>query len=98
MESHRTTSLDEIDELRNDLLGILTRTIHVVGSRDDDGQLVGVLITLHNELCCRLGSRIRIGRIQQCFFHYVILIVIHMIVFPLLPLSALRTLRPCSHE
>lgn len=62
---HGTISLHEVDELGNHLLGILMRTVHVVGARNDHRKMVGMLVALHNELGSSLRRGVGIRRVQQ---------------------------------
>ena len=73
MNRHRSSPLHQIDKLGNHLLGVLVGAVHVVRASDNHGQVVGVLVSLHNELRSRFRCRIRICRVEERLLHNTIL-------------------------
>mmetsp|Transcript_5886 Transcript_5886/g.20794 ORF Transcript_5886/g.20794 Transcript_5886/m.20794 type:complete len:208 (+) Transcript_5886:132-755(+) len=53
------------DELGDDFLRVLGGAVHVVSSRDDDGELVGLHVCLGDELSSSLGARVRVRGFQH---------------------------------
>ena len=59
-----------VSKLRNELLGILVRTVHVVAARNDAGQLERSVVGLDDELGTGLGSGVRVCRFQDVLFSH----------------------------
>ena len=59
-----------VGKLRNELLGILVRTVHVVAARNDAGQLERSVVGLDDELGTGLGSGVRVRRFQDMLFSH----------------------------
>ena len=67
-----------IDELRDELLGVLVRAIHVVPTGNDNRQVETAHVGLGQELCTRLGGGIWVGRLKDIFLvHGVLLSELH---------------------
>jgi hypothetical protein len=63
-----------IDELGNELLGVLVRAIHVVTTGNDNGQVETAHIGLGQELCTRLGGGIWVGGLKNIFLVHGVLV------------------------
>ena len=59
-----------VGKLRNELLGILVRTVHVVAARNDAGQIERSVVGLDDELGTGLGSGVRVRRFQDMLFSH----------------------------
>ena len=65
VDAQRHTSLETTDELGDELLGVLVRTIDVVTTSDDKRKLEGAEVGLGNELSGGLGGRVRVGGLED---------------------------------
>ncbi len=73
MDIQLLASLNEVDELGNDLLRILVRAVDVVGTSNDNRHLEGVQVTLADELSSSLGSSVGVGGVESSLFKDVVL-------------------------
>eukprot|EP00322_Chrysochromulina_rotalis_P029116 CAMPEP_0115881214 /NCGR_PEP_ID=MMETSP0287-20121206/28310_1 /TAXON_ID=412157 /ORGANISM="Chrysochromulina rotalis, Strain UIO044" /LENGTH=314 /DNA_ID=CAMNT_0003337127 /DNA_START=85 /DNA_END=1029 /DNA_ORIENTATION=+ len=66
-------------KLRDDLLGVLVRTVDVVAARDDYGQLERAVVRLDDVLSCRLRRGVWVGRLK-CIRLYATDVIAHSAV------------------
>jgi hypothetical protein len=70
-----------VDELGDELLRVLVRSVHVVASGDDERQAEGAIVRLGNELGTRLGGGVGVGGLHD------LLLVHGVLVEPLLAVT-----------
>jgi hypothetical protein len=68
MNSHRQSTQDLVDELGNQLLGELMRSVDVVSSSDDNGKLERAVVGFNEEFRSSLGCGIGVSGFQDVLF------------------------------
>ena len=64
MEGDGPVSHEQVDELRDDLLGVLVGAVDVVATRDDNGQVERAVVGLRKELGAGLGGSVGVGGLE----------------------------------
>jgi hypothetical protein len=64
MEGDGPVSHEQVDELRDDLLGILVGAVDVVAARDDEGEVEGAGVGLGDKFGAGLGGSIGVGGLE----------------------------------
>lgn len=73
MDGDGATAHELVGELGDQLLGVLVRAVDVVSAGDDDGELEGAVVALHEELRCRLGGSVGVGGLEDLLLgHWVL--------------------------
>lgn len=81
VENSFSPSVQQTGEFWDDLLGVLMWPIYVVGSYDDDGQFVGLVVRVHYHLCGGLGGRIRVRRSEKSSLEQIISVGLYFAVY-----------------
>ena len=72
MDTQRHVSLEAADELGDELLGVLVRTVDVVTTGNDEGELERAKIRLGDELGGGFGGRVGVGGLKNHVFAVVL--------------------------
>ena len=72
VNTQRHSPLETANEFGNELFGVLVRTVDVVTTGNDEGELEGAEVRLGNELSGSLGGRVRVGGLKDHVFTVVL--------------------------